>query len=103
MSLENLVQGCYGIPVEVTVQEDGAAMDISAYTTLEIVLRAERGTAKTRTAAFKTDGTDGVITYALADGDLDAGGKWFLQAHLAKAGEELWSEPPVEFAVGRQL
>jgi hypothetical protein len=83
----------YGADVRVSITQDGAAQDISQYTTLQMIFRHTRtGTTKTRTAAFLTDGADGYIHYTLASGDLDRAGEWQLRGHIAKTDAEHSSE-----------
>ena len=88
MSLDDLVAGSYGATVEITVQEDGAAADISSFTGRTVKLQAPDGTEISKPADFKTDGTDGVITFTFASGDLDADlpGEWTLEPTLSAAG-----------------
>lgn len=74
--------GDIGAVIEYTVTENGAALDISGATTKQLKLLGPGGTVKTRTAAFGTDGTDGVLTYATIAGDLDVKGKWYVQPYL---------------------
>lgn len=102
MSVEGLVRDDYGATVEITVQQDDVAVDISSYTTRQVILQPRRGTAKTKTATFKTGGADGVLEFVLEQGDLDEAGNWKLQVRLAKATAELNSTVQ-EFYVGERL
>lgn len=74
--------GDYGIPLEVTITVNGAPHDISSATALGIDFKKPDGSAISRTPAFKTDGTDGVITYTFQAGDIDVAGKWSYQAYV---------------------
>ena len=82
----------YGWIGKLTLQQDGAAVDISSYTTKQFVLRDPDGTAATKTADFDSDGTDGVLKYTVATGDIDAAGNWKVAARIKKANVELTSE-----------
>jgi hypothetical protein len=83
----------YGADVRVSITQDGAAQDISQYTTLQMVFRHTRtGTTKERTAAFLTDGADGYIHYTLASGDLDRAGEWQVRARVVKSDADHRSE-----------
>ena len=103
MSLKGLTENDYGTVIEVEVQEDGVAAEISGFTTLEIIFLSPDGTLKTRTAAFQTDGSDGIIEYTLVTGDLNQSGEWQLQVHLANATQDVRSSPPLPFRVGVRL
>ena len=52
------------------------AHDISGFSTLSIVFLKPDGTSVTKTASFKTDGTDGKISYQLLKAELDQAGWW---------------------------
>lgn len=67
-----------------------AAFDISLATTKEIIFERPDGTAFARAGTFETDGTDGVLLYNLATGDIQVDGYWYLQGHVVFAsGDEL--------------
>ena len=56
--------------------------DISTATSKLFYFRKPDGTTFSRSAVFKTDGSDGRIEYATVDGDLNAPGNWELQAKI---------------------
>lgn len=69
-----------GVKLRVTiVDDDDAAIDISAATTKQIVLKKPNGDILTKTASFEADGSDGIIYYTTISGDLDAIGTWKIQ------------------------
>jgi hypothetical protein len=93
MSLTGINEGSHGQPVDIEVQQDATAINISRFTTLIVYLhRCIDGEMKPKTAAFKTDGTDGVLTFTPIAGDLTAG-NWILQVYLANETEVLISAP----------
>ncbi|MCA9366853.1 hypothetical protein KC887_01145 [Candidatus Kaiserbacteria bacterium] len=95
MSLDGIVAGDYGQVMEITFidVDTDAATNISAYTSSQqIILTDPDGNEATKTAAFKTDGSDGIIEYTLADGDIDAGGNWFARGVVTSASAKLSSE-----------
>lgn len=102
MSWTNINEDDFGHVGELTCKEDGVAADISSYTTRQFILTDPAGTATVKTAAFKTDGTDGILTYTLIDGDIDLDGNWQVQARIIKAGVEITSDP-LRFLVGPRL
>jgi len=92
-----------GTAFEVTVTSDGVTpLDISGATTKEYFFRTPHNVLKTFTADFKTDGTDGVLTYTTEDGDLNFVGLWTLQAHIITPDGE-WRSNLEEFRVHRNL
>lgn len=102
MSLEYIIAGDYGQTIVLTVKDvdTAAAADISAYSdSVEVELKDPYGTVTTKTAAFSTDGSDGLVEYALADGDIDAGGTWRIRAKVTKTGQAVLTSQWVEFDV----
>lgn len=51
-----------------------SVVDISAATSKKIIFRDAAGTIFERTASFKTDGTDGKISYTTISGDIAVSG-----------------------------
>ena len=82
MSLKNIVKDNYGIAIELTVVQDNVAQNLSAYGSVFYVFEDPDGVVKTKTAAFKAGGSDGVCTYTLATGDIDKIGQWKVQVKL---------------------
>ena len=94
MSLDDIVAGDYGQVMELTVTDTDAdadaAADVSSYTTSqEIILTDPDGNAATETAAFDSDGSDGLVTYTVADGDIDEAGYWKIRVVLTSAAAVL--------------
>ena len=77
--------GDMGTVFRVTIyDQDGAARNLSAYTTKQLIFRKPDGTILTKTAEFYTDGTDGIIQWTTTStDDLDIDGTWKLQAKVA--------------------
>ena len=94
--------GDYGFTGKLRIVQDNAVQDISSYTTLQFVLRDPSGTETTKTAEFTDDGTDGILQYTFADGDIDTAGIWRVQARIAKSGSELTSDD-IRFLVTARL
>jgi len=79
----NIQVGDIGTIFEVTVKDEaGVAVNLSSATTKEILLQKPDKTVLTKTASFKTTGTDGIITYTLSSGDINQNGIWSIQAHV---------------------
>ena len=103
MSLDKLQAGDYGQEIQLTYidVDTNAAADISAYSdTLQIILVDPSGNAAAKTAAFENDGTDGIISYTLVNGDLDEGGKWHIYGRAIATGTAQLTTETVAFYVG---
>ena len=91
MSLKNLVAGDYGQAIELTFNDvdTDAAADVSGYaTTQQMIFTNPAGTETTKTAAFKTDGSDGIIRYVVPSSFLTAG-KWRVRGRVTSASAQL--------------
>jgi len=71
-----------GTSIQVTVQESDADLDISAATDTAIILTKPGGETVEKTAAFITDGTDGLIAYNTVAADIDQKGIWSYRAKV---------------------
>ena len=80
--MSNLNVGNIGIPIRVTVKEDGSAIDISSATTKDIIMEGPDGAKVTKTASFNTDGTDGVLLFTSVSGDFDDTGDYHVQVFI---------------------
>lgn len=97
-----LFVGDYGTTFRVTVVERvwdfayncwrNQALNISNATTKEIVFLTPDGVARPRPAAFVTDGSDGLLEYVTAPGDIDqVGGKtcpWQFGGRVVRPGKD---------------
>jgi len=94
MSWQNIQVDDYGWVGKLTVKQDGSAVDISSYTTKQFLFESPSGVdADPVTADFDSDGTDGILKYTIADGDIDEAGVWKVSARISKTGVELTTEP----------
>lgn len=75
----------FGVPFEITIVEDGVAVDVSDATTMTLTLRKPDGSTVTKDLSFKTDGTDGIVSYTFLAADLDVPGTWKYQAYIETA------------------
>lgn len=95
MSLDKIVNGDYGQSIELTFVDvdTGNAANISSYTTAkQMIFTSPSGTASTKTAAFKTDGSDGIITYTLISGDINSAGNWTVRGVVTTGSAKLSTE-----------
>lgn len=94
MSLEYIVAGDYGQTLQLTVLDvdTNAAADLSGYTSTQvIILRDPDGNEASKTAAFATDGSDGVVEYTLVADDIDEEGKWRARVRVTSGTAKLTS------------
>ena len=83
----------YGWVGKLRLVQDATPVDISSYTTRQFIFKSPVGTVTTKAATFDDDGTDGILKYTVADGDIDRSGSWRVQARISKTGVELTSDP----------
>ena len=62
--------------------ENDAAKDISSAVTTNFLFQKPDGSVLTVDASFKTDGTDGKLSYTTTNNDLDQIGLWRWQAYI---------------------
>ncbi len=79
---QEIHQGDIGTIFRITVYDGSSTVDVSGATSKEILFLKPDATTLTKTAAFYTDGTDGIIQYTTITGDLDTVGGWQLQAKV---------------------
>lgn len=94
MSLTGVVVNNWGQKIELTVVDidTNAAVDISSYTTLQIVFKDPAGSQTAKTAAFVTSGTDGKLDYTIEQDLLDVDGTWQVRARVSTAQALLQTE-----------
>jgi len=80
--VEEVHVGDIGTIFRVTLMDGSSALDVSGASTLQIIFKKPDNSNDTQTAVFTTDGTDGVVQYTSIAGDLDAAGKWAIQANV---------------------
>lgn len=90
--------GDVGVLIRLTVQQDGAAKNISTATTKEIHIYKPSGSEVTRTASFTTNGSDGQVEVSTQSGDLDESGTYTATAHLVM-GSWTGTSSPMVFTV----
>lgn len=90
--------GAVGVLIRLTVQEGGAAKNLSTATTKEIHIYKPSGAEVERAATFTTNGADGQVQVVTQAGDLNEVGKYSAVVHLAMGS---WSDcsSPYEFVV----
>lgn len=94
MSLENIVAGDYGQTLQLIVLDvdTNAAADLSGYTSSQvIILRDPGGNELSKTAAFESGGSDGVVEYTLVEDDIDEAGQWRARVRVTSATAKLTS------------
>lgn len=84
----SLRAGDTGVAIDIRVVDRLGAVDISAADTIEMQFISPSGLLVTKTAAFKTDGKDGVMTYLTIPTDFVELGMWGVQGHVVISGSE---------------
>lgn len=96
MTLTGIVNGMYGQAVQLTIKDidTDSAADVSSYSTSQkMQLKDPSGnTSDHTTAAYDSDGSDGLINYTLADGDIDETGTWAIRTYITSASAVLISQ-----------
>lgn len=82
MAAEEIHLNDIGTIFELTVKDGNVTLDISTAIAIEIIFKKPSGTVVTQTAAFQTDGTDGIMQYTTISGDLDETGGWKIQGRV---------------------
>lgn len=74
--------GDKGTLLEVTLYDCTEVVPLQDASVKEIILLKPSGNKVTKTASFKTDGSDGIIQYISLATDFDEVGVWKLQGHV---------------------
>lgn len=93
MSLNYIISGDYGQIIELTFidTDTDAAADVSGYTsTIQMIFTDPTGTETTKTATFKTDGSDGIIRYTI-DASFLTAGQWKVRGRVTSGSAKLTS------------
>lgn len=87
------------------VDTSGNAVDLSGLTTKVMRFKDSNGTAKNGagTVTYPNGGSDGVVQYIIANGDIDKPGGWRLQFVLSNGTASLIRPPIEDFEVGEKL
>lgn len=103
MATANPHVGDIGTAFEATVYDRGSLVDLSSFTTLELVFRSPKGTVTTQTAELVTDGTDGKLQYVTqTSDDLNEAGSWQVQGRMSKS-DGTWRTAVSTFVVDANL
>ena len=93
MSLLDIISGDFGQTIELTMTDvdTNAAADVSSYSTSQkMIFVAPDSTETEKAAAFKTDGSDGVLTYTV-DASFLTAGNWTVRGRVTSATAQLTS------------
>lgn len=95
MSFQNIYKNDFGQVAKITFTDvdTNAAADISSYSVSQSMIFTDpSGTETAVTAAFATDGTDGIIQYTVADGLFDVAGDWTVRGKVVGSTATLSTE-----------
>jgi hypothetical protein len=82
--------GVVGLIFRATIEDQaGTAVNVATATTKQLKFEKPDGTDAAKTAAFYTDGTDGIIQYTTEAGDIDLAGDWKVQAYVVTSTRTL--------------
>jgi hypothetical protein len=95
--------GDIGTAFEITLMDCDVVVDISTASTKSIVFKKPNKAVVSQTAAFKTDGTDGILQYLSQANDLDQKGTWSIQAIVEFPSGDKWSSDIAKFKVYENL
>lgn len=100
-----IMQNNIGTIFRITIKdcETDDIVNVSGCDTKEIIFTKPTGTKVTKTAAYYTDGSDGIIQYATVAGDLDEVGVWQMQAHVVIGAGSDWYTEIDTFRVNKNL
>lgn len=104
--LEGLFVGDFGDAITITlVDDDNVAVDVSAYTGTITVTAISPDELKivSWTGTFSTDGSDGIITFTPASGDIDREGDWKAQVKLTISTTNVAKSYIFTLSVGRGI
>lgn len=90
--IRGVAVGSYGNTLLITLKDlAGNVQDVSAYTgTLTALGKPPSGgSAKSATVSFNSDGSDGIVSWSWADGDIDESGDWEVQVVLNSASARI--------------
>ncbi len=71
-----------GTEFRITIKDDGVVVNLTTASLLQIIFEKPDGSILTVSAAFYTDGSDGIIKYNAVSGDLDQAGLYKIQANI---------------------
>ena len=92
-----------GTVFELTINDtDGDAIDVSTAAVKYIYFQKPDYTLVKKTASFKTDGSDGIITYTAVANDINMVGTWMVQGYVETSDGKFFTEKK-EFEVETTL
>ncbi len=107
MPTQFLQENAIGATIEVTIEEDGVALNVSTVSSKQLVFRKPSGTVVTKTASFSTTGADGKLKYVTEAGFLNehsGAQNWKVQGTVTfPGGGYSGRSEVVEFAVKGNL
>ncbi len=88
-TIRGVAVGSFGVLIFVTLRDTaGNPQDVSSFVGTKLAIGVSPDKRKTRSASvsFSTDGSDGIVSWAWASGDMDRAGDWELQVVLNRPG-----------------
>lgn len=101
-TINGVVVGSYLQVIQVAcVDADGVAQDVSGYTTrTAVAMPPDHRKTVTASVTYVTDGTDGLVQWSFASGDIDRAGNWEVQLEFSTVSKMVKSYTAI-MEVGR--
>lgn len=105
MAAIQITDGEIGVTIKRTIiDQDGVPVNLSGLTTKQFFLKNPNGvTSAALAATYPGGGSDGVVQYVLASGDINMPGGWEMQFSLSNGTASVLKTPLEKFEVGRKL
>lgn len=97
-----LVYGDIGTLIEITIKNNGVAVDVSDATEKYLIFQKPSGQKISFPASFSTDGNDGKIGYTTKLGDINEVGTWLLQGQI-KLPSGQWTTQQLHLRVDARI
>jgi len=96
-------QNDVGTEIRVCIEDcDQNVVNLSGASLKQFVFKKPSGAILTKDALFFTDGSDGILSYVIASGDLNEIGTWQMQVHV-NVDSNVWRSSFKSFKVHRNL
>ena len=77
-----------GVVIELEITDGTDPIDVSAATTIEIIIKRSGSASITKTATFTTTGVDGKIRFTTVATDFAQVGEYGVQAHIVLGAQD---------------
>lgn len=92
MAINEIHVNDIGTVFKLTVKDDTSVVDLSSNTGLTVILKKPSNAKLEKSAVLTNSGTDGLIEYTVAEGDIDESGTWQIQAKVQISDGTFYSD-----------